>query len=91
MGFPTCIDDICVLGMKVIIIDQTPNVQTYGRKSRGTLCSLPRKLTKATPGGVKVNLAVKIIFSYYYFQHNLFICIVLHSYFRLQQVDVSHT
>ena len=64
MGFLACIDDICVLDMKVIIIDQTPKVQTYGRKSRVTLCSLPRKLTKATPGGVKVNLADKIIFSY---------------------------
>ena len=63
MGFLACIDDICVLDMKVIIIDQTPTVQTYDRKSRGTLCSLPRKLTKATPGGVKVNLADKIIFS----------------------------
>ena len=66
-------------------------VQTYGRKSRGTLCSVPRKLTKATPGGVKVNLADKIIVSYYLFQRNLFICIVLHYFFRLQQVDVSHT
>ena len=65
MGFLACIDDICVLDMKVIIIDQTPKVQTYGRKSRGTLCSLPRKLTKVTPGGVEVNLADKIIFSYY--------------------------
>ena len=64
-GFPSCIDDICVLDMKVIIIDQTPKVQTYSRKSRGTLCSLPRKLTQATPGGVEVNLADKIIFSYY--------------------------
>ena len=34
----------------------------HGRKSRGTLCSLPRKLNKVTPGGVKVNLAEKIIF-----------------------------
>ena len=64
MGFLACIDDICVLDMKVIIIDQTPKVQSYGRKSRGTLCSLPRKLTAATPGGVKVNLADKIFFSY---------------------------
>ena len=37
----------------------------YGRKSQGTLCSLPRKFTTATPGGVKVNLADKIIFSYH--------------------------
>ena len=65
MGFLACIDDICVLDMKVIIIDQTPKVQTYDRKSRGALCSLPRKLTKVTPGGVEVNLADKIIFSYY--------------------------
>ena len=36
-------------------------VHTYGRKSR----SLPCKLTKATPGGVKVYLAEKIICSYY--------------------------
>ena len=62
VGFLACIDDICVLDMKVIIIDQTPKVQAYGRKSRGTLCSLPRKLTKATPGGVEVNLADKIFF-----------------------------
>ena len=59
-GFP--IDDICVSDMKVIIIDQTPKVQTYDRKSRGTLCSLPRKLTKATPGGDKVNLADNFFF-----------------------------
>ena len=37
-------------------------VQTYARKSRGSLCSLPRKLTNVTPSGVKVNLAEKIIF-----------------------------
>ena len=38
-------------------------VQTYARTSRGSLCSLPRKLTKVTPsGGVKVNLAEKTIF-----------------------------
>ena len=30
--------------------------------SRGSLCSLPRKLTKVKPSGVKVNLAEKIIF-----------------------------
>ena len=67
-GFPTipaCIVDICVLAMKIITCDRTQRsirVQTYGRKSRGTLCSLPRNLTKVTPGGVKVNLAEKIIF-----------------------------
>ena len=65
MGFLACIDDICVSDMKVIIIDQTKKVQTYDRKSRGMLCSLPRKLTKAMPGGDKVNLADKIFFSYY--------------------------
>ena len=37
-------------------------VQTYDRKFRGSLCSLPRKLTNVTPSGVKVNLAEKIIF-----------------------------
>ena len=56
---------MCVLAMKVITIDRTQRsirVQTYARKSRGSLCSLPRKLTKVTPSGVKVNLAEKIIF-----------------------------
>ena len=51
--------------MKVISIDRTQMsipVQTPSRKFRGSLCSLPRKLTKVTPGGVKVNLAEKIIF-----------------------------
>ena len=37
-------------------------VQTPSRKFRGSLCSLPRELTKVTPSGVKVNLAEKIIF-----------------------------
>ena len=36
-------------------------VQTPSRKFRGSLCSLPRKLSKVTPSGVKVNLAEKII------------------------------
>ena len=45
--------------MKIISIDRT---QTPSRKFRGSLCSLPRKLTKVTPSGVKVNLAEKIIF-----------------------------
>ena len=60
-----CIDDICVLAMKIISIDRTQRsipVQTPSRKFRGSLCSLPRKLTKVTPSGVKVNLAEKIIF-----------------------------
>ena len=50
--------------MKIITIDRTQRstrVQTYDRKFRGSLCSLPRKLTKVTPSGVKVNLAEKII------------------------------
>ena len=50
---------------KLITIDRTQKslrVQTYARKSRGSLCSLPRKLTKVTPSGVKVNLAEKMIF-----------------------------
>ena len=40
--------------MKIITIDRTQRsirVQTYARKSRGSLCSLPRKLTKVTPSG----------------------------------------
>ena len=64
-GRLTCIDDICVLAMKMISIDRTQRsirVQTPSRKFRGSLCSLPRKLTKVTPSGVKVNLAEKIIF-----------------------------
>ena len=65
-GFPrSCIDGICVLAMTIIIFDRTQmsiRVQTYARKSRGSLCYLPRKLTKVTPSGVKVNLAEKIIF-----------------------------
>ena len=51
--------------MKIIPIDRTKRslrVQTYARKSRESLCSRLRKLTKATPSGVKVNLAEKIIF-----------------------------
>ena len=56
-GFPSLyIDDICVLAMKIITIDRTQRsirVQTYARKSRESLCSLPCKLTKVTPSGVK--------------------------------------
>ena len=51
--------------MKIISIDRTQRsfpVQTPSRKFRGSLCSLPRELTKVTPSGVKVNLAEKIIF-----------------------------
>ena len=59
MGFLACIDDICVLNMKAIIIDQTPNFK-HTAENLGK-----RKLSKATPGGVKVNLAEKIIFSNY--------------------------
>ena len=65
MGFLACIDDMCALAMKNITIDRNQRsirVQTYRRKFRGSLCSLPRKLTKVTPSGVKVNLAEKIIF-----------------------------
>ena len=54
---------MCVLAMQMITIDITQRsirVQTYARKSRGSLCSLPRKLTKVTPSGVKVNVAEKI-------------------------------
>ena len=64
-GFLACIDDICVLAMKIISIDRTQRsipVQTPSRKLRGSLCSLPRKLTKVTPSRVKVNLAEKILF-----------------------------
>ena len=64
-GFLACIDDICVLAMKIISIDRTQRsipVQTPSIKFRGSLCSLPCKLTKVTPSGVKVNLAEKIIF-----------------------------
>ena len=64
-GFLACIDDICVLAMKIISIDRTQRsipVKTPSRKFRGCLCSLPRKLTKVTPSGVKVNLAEKIIY-----------------------------
>ena len=56
---------MCVLAMKIISIDRTQRsipVQTPSRKFRGSLCSLPRKLTKVTPSGVKVNLAEKILF-----------------------------
>ena len=63
-GFLACIDDICVLAMKIITIDRTQRsirVQTYNIMFRGSLCSLPRKLTEVTPSGVKVNLAEKII------------------------------
>ena len=48
--------------MKIITIDITQRSirgQTYTRKYRGSLCSLPRKLTNVTPSGVKVNLAEK--------------------------------
>ena len=46
--------------MKIITIDRTQGsirVQTYDGKFRGSLCSLPRKLTKVTPSGVKVELS----------------------------------
>ena len=66
MGFLACIDDICVLDMKVIIIDQTPKFKHTAENLRERYApSLSCKLTKATPGGVEVNLADKIIFSYY--------------------------
>ena len=45
--------------MKIINIDRTQRsipVQTPSRKFRGSICSLPRKLTKVTPSGVQVNL-----------------------------------
>ena len=48
---------MCVLAMKIITIDRTQRsmrVQTYARKSWGSVCALPRKLTKVTPSGVKV-------------------------------------
>ena len=47
-GFLACIDDICVLAMISISIDRTQRsiqVQTPSRKFRGSVCSLPRKLT----------------------------------------------
>ena len=56
---------MCVLEMTITSIDRTQRsipVQIPSRKFRGSLCSLPRKLTKVTPSGVKVNLAEKIIF-----------------------------
>ena len=65
MGFLACIDDMCVLAMHIKSIGRTQRsipVQTPSRKFRGSLCSLPRKLPKVTPSGVKVNLAEKIIF-----------------------------
>ena len=65
MGFLACIGDICVLDMKVIIIDQTPKFKHTAENLGEHYAPPPRKLTKATPGGVKVNLADKIIFSYY--------------------------
>ena len=64
-GFLACIDDICALAMKIISIDRMQRlipVQTPSRKFRGSLRSLPRKLTKVTPSGVKVNLVEKRIF-----------------------------
>ena len=79
-----------VLAIKIIIIDRTQTsirVQTYGRKSRGSLCSLPRKLTKVTPSGVKVNLAEKIIFFILLISaqliHFLLCCINIIDYNRL--------
>ena len=63
-GALASIDDICVLATEIITIDRTQRsirVQTCDRKFRGSLCSLPRKLTKVTPSGVKVNLAEQII------------------------------
>ena len=76
-----CIDDICVLAMKIISIDRTQRsipVQTPSRKLRGSLCSLPRKLTKVTPSGVKVNLAEKIIFFILLISAQVINVIVLH-------------
>ena len=64
-GFLACTDDICVLAMKIIIIDRTQRsvpVRTYSRKSRESLCSRPHKVGKVTPSGVKVNLGEKTIF-----------------------------
>ena len=75
MGFLAYIDDICVLAMKIITIDRTQRsirVQTYARKSQGSLYSLPRKLTKVT-SEVKVNLAEKIIFFIILISPELFI------------------
>ena len=77
--------------MKIITIDRTHRsirVQTYARKSRGSLCSLPRKLTKVTPSGVKVNLAEKIVFFILPISSQLihFYCVAL--IYRLKQVDV---
>ena len=73
--------------MKIITIDRTQRsirVQTYDGKFRGSLCSLPRKLTKVTPSGVKVNLSEKIIFFILLISVQLihFYCVAL------QQVDV---
>ena len=59
------LSDPRVAAQLVITIDRTQMsipVQTYARKYLGSLCTLPRKLTKVTPSGVKVNLAEKIIF-----------------------------
>ena len=84
LGF---IDDICVLAVKIITrpIDRTQRsirVQTYDRKFRGSLCSLPRKLTKVTPSGVKVNLAEKIIVFIFIISAQLinFYCVALLLY-----------
>ena len=93
MGFLACIDDICVLAMTIITTDRTQmsiRVQTYARKSRGSLCSLPRKLTKVTPSGVKVNLALKIIFFIllnFTATYSFLLCCI-DNYYRLEQVDV---
>ena len=80
-GFLACIDDICVLAMQIISTDRTQGsipVQTPSRKFRGSLCSLPRKLTKVTPSGVKVNLAEKIIlFILLISAHIHFYCVAL--------------
>ena len=58
-------------------------------KSRGSLCSLPRKWTRVTPSGVKVNLVGKIIF----FILLLISAQLIHLYcvYSLQQVDGWHT
>ena len=53
---------ICILAMKIISIDRTQRSIPVQTPFRGSLCSLPRELTKVTPSGVKVNLAEKIIF-----------------------------
>ena len=84
---------MCVLAMKIISIDRTQRsipVQTPSRKSRGSVCSLHRKLTKVTPSGVKVTLAEKIIFfillisaQLIHFYCVALIIVIINLYFRL--------